>query len=208
VRLFGRPVRDDRLLELLEESGRNVGRAGGLLRDMLEDFPERASLARELLVCEQDGDRIAHDVIHRLADSNAHSPFESRDVYDLVSALDDIVDYAEQTADSLVLYGIEAPMEQAQELAEVLARAAAVVQRALGVLHGDGELNGLLVEIHELENDGDRISRDAIGSLFATGIDPMVVIRWKDIFESLEQAIDSCETVAHVLEGITLKRKQ
>jgi predicted phosphate transport protein (TIGR00153 family) len=208
VRLFGRPVRDDRLLELLEESGRNVGRAGELLREMLEDFPERSSLARELLVCEQDGDRIAHDVIHRLADSGAHSPFDSRDVYDLVSALDDIVDFAEQTADSLVLYGIEAPMEQAQELADVLARAAAVVQRALGVLHADGELNGLLVEIHELENDGDRISRDAIGSLFATGIDPMVVIRWKDIFESLEQAIDSCETVAHVLEGITLKRKQ
>jgi predicted phosphate transport protein (TIGR00153 family) len=207
VRLFGRPVRDDRLLELLEESGRNVGRAGGLLREMLEDFPERSSLARELLVCEQDGDRIAHDVIHRLAENGSGSPFDSRDVYDLVSALDDIVDYAEQTADSLVLYGIEAPMEQAQELADVLARAAAVVQRALGVLHADGELNGLLVEIHELENDGDRISRDAIGSLFATGIDPMVVIRWKDIFESLEQAIDSCETVAHVLEGITLKRR-
>ncbi len=68
-------------------------------------------------------------------------------------------------------------------------------------------MNGSLVEIHELENEGDRVSRDAIGSLFATGIDPMVVIRWKDIFDTLEQAIDSCETVAHVLEGIALKRR-
>jgi uncharacterized protein Yka (UPF0111/DUF47 family) len=206
VRLFGRQHSDERLLELLEESGRNVGRAGELLREMLDDFPERASLARELLLCEQEGDRIAHDVIHRLAE-NGHSPFDSRDVYDLVSALDDVVDYAEQTADSLVLYGIEAPMEQAQQLADVLARAAAVVQRALQQLHAHRDLNGSLVEIHELENEGDRVSRDAIGSLFATGIDPMVVIRWKDIFESLEQAIDSCETVAHVLEGIALKRR-
>ena len=205
MRLFGR--RDERLLEMLEESGRNVARAGTLLRDLLVDYPENAALARELLLCEQEGDRIAHDIIYRLAERGKRLPFDPRDVYDLVSALDDIVDFAEQTGDSLGLYGIEAPMEQAQELAEVLARAAAAVQRALEQLHGRGELNGTLVEIHELENEGDRVSREAIGSLFATGIDPMVVIRWKDIFDTLEQAIDSCETVAHVLEGIALKRR-
>jgi predicted phosphate transport protein (TIGR00153 family) len=206
VRLFGRHARDERLLALLEESGRNVCRSGELLDEMLADYPERASLSREILLCEQEGDRIAHDVIYHLAESGKGS-FDSRDVYDLVSALDDVVDYAEQTADSLGLYGIEAPMEQAQQLAAVLARAAAVVQRALEQLHSHGDLNAALVEIHGLENEGDRISRDAIASLFATGIDPMVVIRWKDIFETLEQAIDSCETVAHVLEGIALKRR-
>jgi uncharacterized protein Yka (UPF0111/DUF47 family) len=98
-------------------------------------------------------------------------------------------------------------MDQAQELASVLARAAAAVQHALEELHSGTDLNGSLVQIHELENEGDRVSREAIGSLFATGIDPMVVIRWKDIFDTLEQAIDSCETVAHVLEGIALKRR-
>ncbi len=199
--------RDERLLELLEESGRNVARSGELLREMLDDYPEKATLARELLLCEQEGDRIAHDTIHHLATRRGRALFDSRDVYDLVSALDDIVDFAEQAADSLGLYGIEAPMEQAQELAAVLAGASAAVQRALERLHRHDELNGVLVEIHELENDGDRISRDAIASLFATGIDPMVVIRWKDIVDSLEQAIDSCETVAHVLEGISLKRR-
>jgi predicted phosphate transport protein (TIGR00153 family) len=203
--LFGR--RDERLLEMLEESGRNVARAGELLHDLLADYPENASLTRELLLCEQEGDRIAHDIIYRLAERGKRLPFDSRDVYDLVSALDDVVDFAEQTGDSLGLYGIEAPMEQAQELASVLARAAAAVRRALEELHSGTELNGSLVEIHELENEGDRVSREAIGSLFATGIDPMVVIRWKDIFDTLEQAIDSCETVAHVLEGIALKRR-
>ncbi len=108
---------------MLEESGRNVARAGELLREMLADYPEKAALARELLLCEQEGDRIAHDIIYRLAERGKRLPFDPRDVYDLVSALDDIVDFAEQTGDSLGLYGIEAPMEQAQELAEVLARA-------------------------------------------------------------------------------------
>jgi uncharacterized protein len=206
VKLF-RPVRDERLLELLEEAGRNAGRATAMLREMLVAFPEHKDLAREILLREHEGDRIAHDVIHRIAKAPKRAELDPRDVYDLIHALDDVVDYAEEAADSLGLYGIEAPMEQAVELADVLARAATAVQQALHELHFGEELNGSLVEIHDLENDGDRVSREAIASLFATGVDPMVVIRWKDVFESLEQAIDACETVAHVLEGIALKRR-
>src|SRR5437764_4617209 len=113
---------DDGLLELFEESGRNVQRASLLLRDMLADFPERAPLARDLLLCEQEGDRIAHDIIHRLngqGPRRGRPPFESSDVYELTRTLDDIVDYAEQTGDALGLYGVEAPMEQAVALSEV-----------------------------------------------------------------------------------------
>jgi uncharacterized protein Yka (UPF0111/DUF47 family) len=204
VRLF-RPARDERLLELLEEAGRNASRAAALLTEMLSDYPERSDLAREILLREQEGDRITHDVILRIAQAPRRAAIDSRDVYDLIHALDDVVDHAEEAADSLGLYGIEAPMEQAQELAAVLEQAALAVQHALERLHAGEEMNGHLVRIHELENDGDRVSREAIASLFATGIDPMVVIRWKDVFESLEQGIDACETVAHVLEGIALK---
>ena len=96
-------------------------------------------------------------------------------------------------------------MEQAQQLADVLAQSGAAVEAAVSGLREWSELGSRLVPIHQLENEGDRLSREAIASLFARGIDPMVVIRWKDIFESLEQAIDSCETVAHVLEGIALQ---
>jgi len=206
VKLFER--RDTRLLEMLVEAGKNVARSGALLHEMLDDFPERAVLARELLACEHEGDRIAHDVIYHVTELDGRSPIDPRDVHDLVSALDDVVDFAEQTADSLVLYGIEAPMEQAQELAIVLAHASAEVARALERLESRSPaLNDSLVQIHKLENEGDRVSREAIGSLFAAGIDPMVVIRWKDIFDTLEQAIDACEKVAHVLEGISLKRR-
>ena len=191
---------------MLEQSGGNVRRAGATLHEMLAGYPERAELARELLLCEQHGDQIAHDIIHLIATNGRGLPYDARDLYELVGALDDIVDYAEQAADSLKLYAIEAPMEQAEQLAEVLSRTTVAVEGALVSLHAGGDLNEHLLRIHELENEGDRISRDAVASLFANGIDPMVVIRWKDIFELLEQAIDSCETAAHVLEGIALKR--
>ena len=134
-------------------------------------------------------------------------PLDSADAHALASALDDVVDYAEEAADRLVLYGVEAPMEQAQGMAGVLVEATGEVAAALRRLRADGDLSPHLVEIHRLENEGDRLQRAAMASLFVNGIDPMLVIRWKDVFESLEQAVDACETVAHVLEGIGLKRR-
>jgi uncharacterized protein Yka (UPF0111/DUF47 family) len=199
---------DETLLELLERSGRNVQRTALLLRDLLADYPERAELAREIVKCEHEGDRIAHDLIHRLnGGGHGRAPFSSADGYQLATAVDDIVDFAEQAADQLGLYGVEAPMEQAVALAEVLLGAGQQVAHALSALGAGDEFAHPLVEIHRLENEGDRLSRDAIAALFAGGIDPMVVIRWKDIFDTLEAAIDACETVAHLLEGISLKRQ-
>ena len=203
-----RPGVDSGLMALVEESGRNVQRCGLLLRDLLVDYPEHAALARDLKVCEQEGDRITHDIIHRLAGGGrVRAPFDAGDGYALATALDDIVDHSEQAAAQLGLYGVEAPMEQAVEFTAVLVGAGEQIAQALRCLRTGTELGPHLVEIHRLENEGDRLQRDAVASLFAGGIDPMVVIRWKDIFESLEAAVDACETVAHVLEGIGLRRR-
>jgi uncharacterized protein Yka (UPF0111/DUF47 family) len=199
---------DTELLDLVEESGRNVQRASLLLRDLLADFPERSELARELYLCEQHGDRVTHDIIHRLnGGGRGRAPFDTTDGHALATALDDVIDDAEQTADWLGVHHVEAPMEQATALAEVLVGAAEHVARALRTLRTGADLAPELVEINRLENEGDRIVRDAVAALFANGIDPMVVLRWKDIYESLESAIDACETVAHILEGISLKRR-
>ena len=196
-------------MSLVEEAGRNVQRCGLLLHDLLVDYPEHATLARDLKVCEQEGDRITHDIIHRLAGGGrVRAPFNADDGYALATALDDIVDHSEQAAAQLGLYGVEAPMEQAVEFTDVLVGAGEQIARALRSLRTGTDLAPHLVEIHRLENEGDRLQRDGVASLFAGGIDPMVVIRWKDIFESLEAAIDACETVAHVLEGITLKQRR
>jgi len=203
-----RRAADENLLELISESGRNVLRTALLLRDLLADYPDRAALAADVRRCEHEGDRITHDVIHRLADGHRlRRPFEVAEGHRLATALDDIVDHAEQVADTLGLYAVEATMEQAIELADVLVGAADQVSQALGCLRNGDELAPHLVEIHRLENEGDRLRRDAVASLFASGTDPMVVIRWRDIFESLEAAVDACETVAHILEGIGLRRR-
>jgi uncharacterized protein len=197
------------VLELFEQSGRTVKRATVLLRDLIADWPDRSSLAAELVDCEHEGDRVTHDIIHRLHDGRAgRKGIDSLEGLQLATALDDIVDNAEQTADMLGLYGVEATMEHACLLADVLVAAGEQVSAALGALRSGGDMWSHLVEIHRLENEADRLSRDAIASLFVAGIDPMVVIRWKDIFESLEAAADSCEHVAHVLEGIGMKRRR
>jgi uncharacterized protein len=191
---------------LLDEAAGNVQRSALVLRDLMTDYPERAPLAHELKVCEQEGDRITHDIIHRLARRpSVRAPFDATDGYALATALDDIVDHSEQAGAQLGLYGVEATMEQAVAFTLVLVAAAEEIGGALRCLSSDGELALHLVEIHRLENEGDRLQRDGVASLFAGGIDPMVVIRWKDIFESLEAAVDACETVAHLLEGVTLR---
>jgi uncharacterized protein len=201
-----KPKDDAELLALFEQAGRNVQRASFLLRDLLAEYPEQADLAREVLLCEQEGDRIAHDILRRLAERGTRANLDPADVHALTGALDDVVDHAEEAADRLGLYGVEAPMEPAQDLAGVLVSAADEVAESLRELRDGEDISPHLVEIHRLENDADRIVRAAVASLFATGVDPMIVIRWKDIFETLESAVDACETVANVLEGITLKR--
>ena len=196
--------RDREFFDLFEEAGGNILRAAGLLEEMLGDFPERSELARDILICEQDGDRITHDIIQRLNQTFV-TPIDREDIYALASALDDVVDYTEEVADYLGLYKIEAPMEQAQALAHVLHAAARQISEAMPRLRGFKDISHYTVEINRLENDGDRITREAIASLFDNGIDPMVVIRWKDIFERLEEAIDATEHVANILEGIVIK---
>ncbi len=199
---------DGDLADLLERGGEVIVRASRLMRDLLADYPERASLAQEIGECEQEGDSITHDIIYRIrGPKRVKAPFEPGEGFALATALDDIVDHTEQTAALLGLYGIEAPMERAVELADVLVESSEQVLQALRSLTSGDDVSARLVEIHRLENIGDNLLRDGVAALFAGGADPMVVIRWKDIFESLEAAIDACETVAHVIEGITLRAR-
>ncbi len=196
--------KDREFFDLFEEAAGNNLRAAEFLVEMLADFPEKAHLAREILTCEHEGDRITHDLIQRLNHTFV-TPIDREDILELASALDDVVDLTEEAADYLVLYKIEAPMEQAQRLAAILGQACRQIVSAMGRMRGFRDIAHYTVEIHRLENDGDRVVREAIASLFDNGIDPMVVIRWKDVFERLEEAIDATETVANVLEGVVIK---
>jgi predicted phosphate transport protein (TIGR00153 family) len=196
--------RDRQYFDLFEEAAGNVLRAADMLEKMLRTFPEHGDLAREILICEQDGDRITHDIIHRLNETFV-TPIDREDILALASGFDDIVDFTEEVADYLGLYKIEAPMAQAQQLATVLRDACRQLVEAMPRLRGFNDMSHYIIEVHRLENDGDRISRDAMAALFDNGVDPMMVIRWKDIFERLENAIDATEHVANILEGIVIK---
>jgi predicted phosphate transport protein (TIGR00153 family) len=195
---------DREFFDLFEEAGSNTVRAADLLDQLLRNWPDNKELGREILICEQDGDRITHDLIRKLNNTFV-TPIDREDILVLASGLDDIVDFTEEAADYLSLYKIEAPMEQAQRLSHVLLQSTRQIAEAIPRLRGFRDISHYVVEINRLENDGDRITREAIASLFDGGIDPMVVIRWKDIFERLEAAIDACERVAHILESVVIK---
>ncbi|MGH2835561.1 MAG: DUF47 domain-containing protein [Solirubrobacteraceae bacterium] len=190
--------------ELLEQAADNVVTATELLQELLAQFPEDGDQAAAINACEHKGDHIAHELIQRL-NRELSTPIEHADLLALISALDDIVDLVDEVAAFLNLYAVEAPMTQAEALALVLRDAAGELCRAVHKVGRFEDISAHVVEVHRLENEGDRIVRGAIASLFEDGIDPMVVIRWKDIFERLEDAIDSTERAAYVLEGVVIK---
>jgi uncharacterized protein len=196
--------KDRQFFTLFDEAGANILHSAQLLDRLMKQWPDAGGLGREILICEQEGDRITHDIIHRL-NSTSVTPIDREDIYALAGALDDIVDFTEEAADFMGLYNIEAPMEQALQLTRVLEDSCRNIAQALSRLKGFQDLNHYFVEVNRLENEGDRITREALASLFRGGIDPMVVIKWKDIFDRLEHAIDACEHVANILEGIVVK---
>jgi len=196
--------RDRAFFDLFNEAGQNTLRAARMLQEMLHKWPDDTGLAREILLAEQEGDRITHDIVQRV-NTTFVTPIDGEDIYALATKVDDIVDFTEETADFLGLYKVEAPMEQALAMVDVLVNACEQLAAALAGLRNFKDLERYWIEIHRLENEGDRLYRDAVAALFGNGPDPMMVIRWKDLFAVLERAIDATETAAHILEGIVIK---
>jgi uncharacterized protein len=192
--------------DLFEEAGANIVLAAKLLEQMLDQWPDHGEIGRDVVVCEQEGDRITHDIIQRL-NSTFVTPIDREDIYALASSLDDIVDFIEEVSDFLGLYRIEAPMDKATEMGRILHESSRAIAGAIPRLRTFKDIHHFTVEVNRLENEGDRVLREALASLFERGIDPMLVIRWKDIFERLEDAIDSTEKAAHILEGIVIKNQ-
>ena len=204
AKLVGRAPDYGELSDLLDRAGRNVEVATGLLRDLMRAWPDGAEKRVELVDLEHENDAVTHDVYHHLH-ARPEVPFEHSDVLILASGLDDVVDYTEEAADFLGLYRVDAPMDQAIALSDTLAAAGREVAAALRLLGDLPSAVPHLVEIKRLEHEGDRILRDGLSALFSGGVDPMVVIRWKDIYERVEEGIDACDRVAHVLRGIAVK---
>ncbi len=135
------------------------------------------------------------------------TPIDREDIYDLAIALDDVCDFMDEVADQLNLYGVEEVPPVAVEQAQVILQTSAKLAEAVAALDGLRDVGQILVDIHTLEDEGDRLLRSATADLFSHGLDPLVVIRWKDLHQGLEQAVDGCEHAAHVLESVYLKNR-
>jgi predicted phosphate transport protein (TIGR00153 family) len=154
---------------------------------------------------ETEGDEITHDLI-QLLNTQYVTPFDREDIYELTTAIDDVVDYIEEASDLLELYGIESTTKHAVEQCRIMVQAVEQLARALASLKGLRGIQETLIELKRLEDEADRVVHDAVAALFRDDrIDPLIVIRWKDIYDGLERAIDSAEHAANVIANIVVK---
>jgi uncharacterized protein len=191
--------------DLFARAGANALEAARQAEMRFRDYPNSAVTQADVKSIETAGDEITHDLI-QLLNTQYITPFDREDIYELATKLDDVVDYIEEVSDLLELYGIESTTRHAVEQCGILVQAVEQLSIALTRLKGLRGIQSPLVELKRLEDEGDRIVHDAIAALFRDDrIDPLIVIRWKDVYEGLERAIDSCETAANVIANIAVK---
>jgi len=190
--------------DLFNQAALNAREISRLLVELLGGWPGSRELLLDIRAAEHEGDRLTHDVID-LLNRTFVTPFDRDDMYRLATVIDDICDHVDEAADDIDAYEVVDVPPRAVEQAEVIHRAAARLHDAVGLLEGFRDSSRQLVAVRELEDEGDRLSREAIAELFRSGADPLTIIRWKDIHEQIEEAIDACENVADVLEAILVK---
>jgi hypothetical protein len=190
---------------LFAQAGENALQVAQLVERRFREHPGSGVTQEQVKAEETEGDEITRSLI-TLLNTQYVTPFDREDIYMLATEIDDVVDYLEEASDLLGLYGVEMPTRHAVEQCAVIVRACEQLALACRNLKGMRGVQTALVELKRLEDEGDRILRDALGALFRDeGIDPLIVIRWKDIYEALERALDACETAAHVLTNIVVK---
>jgi predicted phosphate transport protein (TIGR00153 family) len=191
--------------ELFTEAGANALEVAKKAETRFREYPNSSVTQADIKELEHVGDRLTADIIQML---NTHyvTPFDREDIYELATRLDDVVDHIEHACDLLDLYSIESPSRQSLDQCRILVTAAERLAAAVSELKGRRGAQEAAIEVKRLEDEGDRIVRDAIAALFHDPrIDPLIVIRWKDIYEALEEALDACETVANVVGNIVVK---
>jgi predicted phosphate transport protein (TIGR00153 family) len=171
---------------------------------MLRTYDQPETRAAEIRESEHRGDEISHEIGHRL-EATFVTPFDREDIYALISALDDVLDFIEEAADTFVLYRIDAPTSTAVDQAAIIVKQAEILHEALVHLQGFKDLDRYWIEVHRLENEGDQLVRAAIARLFDEERDPLNVLKWKDIYGLLEATIDKAEDAANIIERITIK---
>ena len=196
--------RTSEFYDLFSAAGENALEAARQVDARFRAFPEREVRQAQVKELENKGDELTRQIIE-LLNTQYITPFDREDIYELAKAIDDVVDFIENASDLLTLYKVDRPMQQSLEQCRILVEAVEHLSRAIGELRGLRNAERHLVEVKAREDEADSLLREAIAGLFENHVDPVEVIRWKDIFEALEDAIDACETAADVVGNIVVK---
>jgi uncharacterized protein len=191
---------------LYSRAARNAVEIARLLVRLLDEFPANGDLLRDIKELEHEGDRLTRELVD-LLNRTFVTPFDRDDIYELASALDDICDHIDEAAGNISGYGVTEIRQAAKDQAQVILRSTEKLREAVERLEGFKDTERQLHELRDLEDEGDRLNREAVSQLFKTETDAITILRWKDIHEQLEEAVDSCENAADVLEAILVKNR-
>jgi predicted phosphate transport protein (TIGR00153 family) len=198
--------REAKFFELFEASARNVAKAAQMLKELVDNWDNVTERVSKITDLEHEGDSITHQIMEQLHRTFI-TPFDREDIALLAHSLDDVIDFIQSAADTMLVYNVDRPSQTARELADIIVQSADEVARAMPFLRQRGKLKHILepcVEMNRLENVADGVYRTALGELF-NGTDIAKIIKWREIYEHMETATDRCEDVANVLEGVALK---
>jgi predicted phosphate transport protein (TIGR00153 family) len=191
---------------LFARASANAVRISEQLVQLLDEFPADGNVLRSIKESEHEGDRVTRELVD-LLNRTFVTPFDRDDIYNLAGAIDDVCDHVDEAAGNIVGYGVDEIRPFARQQGQVILRSAEKLNEAVNRLEGFKDSSRQLHDLRDLEDEGDRLNRDAVAELFASANDPLLVIRWKDIHEQLEEAVDACENAADVLEAILVKNR-
>jgi len=208
LRRFHFLPREAKFFDLFEESTHNFVKAASLLAELLHNWEDVEGKIGQITELEHHGDHITHRIIAQLHGTFV-TPIDREDIALLANRMDDVMDFIEAAAVRMVLYGIEKPTERAKEIADILVTVTTEVSKAIPRLRHRRELSHMrehCIEINRLENEADAVRRSALAELFHEQVDVTNVIKWMEIYENMENAVDRCEDIADILEGVMIKR--
>ncbi len=204
--MFGLIPKEEKFFQLFKDMTTNIIEGARLLKDMLDNFDHPVESQRKIKEVEHKGDSITHEIIQKL-NKTFITPLDREDIYSLASKLDDILDLIDASASRVIMYNVESIPAEAKSLGFIILQSCQAVSKAVSMLgkKSNEQIFEACVEINALENEADRVSREAISRLFDEEKDPIQLIKWKEIYETLEKATDKCEDAANILESVVVK---
>jgi hypothetical protein len=196
--------REEKFFDLFEQQAANIVAAAGVLEELVLDYPSAKEKVQRIRDLEHQGDTVTHEVVKKL-NTTFITPIDREDIYALASRLDDVLDLIDAVAERLLLYRVSKPSPGCLDMAKIIVKTAEETDRAVRCLRSlSPSYHKHAVEVNRLENEADRMLRDLLAGLFE-GTDPIEIIKWKELYETMEAVTDRCEDVVNVIEGIVLK---